>query len=548
MPVQRPRSLTPLAEGFHGDRHLQTLVDLLAGRAEIFLETGANVGSTLGYVARRYPNLTCLACEPHPAACAVAREHACVRAGVELFAETSQDFLARLSRERGALLDRTVLAWLDAHDHGFAWPLREEVAFLTARFPRGYLLIDDFKVPHDARFGFDAYSGAECSFAYVEQALAPDVAFRLYYPAYSEHTSPWHPLRGFGLIQFGPAGEPLERLDARLPAVCLHAAARGAGDTADPLEAVAQAFAAGEVERAAALLRALLERDPGSARAWNDLGVCLAHLGDGPDALAALARALALDPQRADARANLRDVHRALHPPVGGRTLPVAPGAFGRMARRDPYDDLAALIEEPRPTLIDGGAHRGHTVAELRARFPEALIHAFEPIPALARAVRARFVGDPRLVVHQAALAAEDGLLAFHVLAQDATSSVFPPSDLARRYQGGNVELRERLEVLALRLDRAVPGPIDAVKLDLQGYELEALRGLGARLAEVRAILTEVELAPLYDGQPLFADVDAFLRAQGFRLFHLYELWSHPDGQVTAGDALYVNERFFRRA
>ena len=37
-------------------------------------------------------------------------------------------------------------------------------------------------------------------------------------------------------------------------------------------------------------------------------------------------------------------------------------------------------------------------------------------------------------------------------------------------------------------------------------------------------------------------------RGAGFRLFHLYELWSHPDGQVTAADALYLNERFFRRA
>jgi len=127
-------------------------------------------------------------------------------------------------------------------------------------------------------------------------------------------------------------------------------------------------------------------------------------------------------------------------------------------------------------------------------------------------------------------------------------SSALSASDLARRYQGEHVDVRERLEVLALRLDAAVPETIDALKLDLQGFELEALRGLGRRLGEVRAILTEVELAPLYDGQPLFADVDLFLRAQGFRLFHLYELWSHPDGQVTAADALYLNERFFRRA
>jgi hypothetical protein len=61
------RLLTPMPKGFHGDRFLLRLVDLLAPRAETFLETGSNVGSTLGYVARRFPALECLACEPDPA-------------------------------------------------------------------------------------------------------------------------------------------------------------------------------------------------------------------------------------------------------------------------------------------------------------------------------------------------------------------------------------------------------------------------------------------------------------------------------------------------
>jgi len=66
------RSLQSLPVGFHGDRHLLRLIDLLAARAHTFLETGSNVGSTLGYVARRFPALDCISCEPDPAAHAVA--------------------------------------------------------------------------------------------------------------------------------------------------------------------------------------------------------------------------------------------------------------------------------------------------------------------------------------------------------------------------------------------------------------------------------------------------------------------------------------------
>jgi FkbM family methyltransferase len=507
------RSLQPLPVGFHGDRHLLRLVDLLAARARTFLETGSNVGSTLGYVARRFHDLDCLSCEPDPAAHAVATAHACVRPGVALHRETSQELLQRIARDHAPLLSKPLLAWLDAHDHGFEWPLRDEVAFLTRRCARGFLLIDDFRVPHDPRFGWDSYDGRHCSFEYVRDSIAPDVHWRLYYPAYSEHTSPFHPLRGWGLLQFDRSSSDLEHLDEELSEVCRLACASAPA----PVRASASASAP---TPAPAVLRAALD---------------------------AFAGVLAVEPRNAVARRAWRALSETLHgAPDDTRPLPIAPGAWGHMAARDPYDDLRELVSDARPTIVDGGANRGDTVARLRATFPDATIHAFEPIAALAEAIRARFEGDRGLVVHRAALAAEGGRLAFHRMKADATSSVLVPSALKRRYQGDRVDVAEQSEVLALALADAVPAPIDVLKLDLQGYELEALRGLRERLADVRVLLTEVEFVPLYEGQPLFGDLDVFLRAHGFRLFHLYDLWSHPDGQVTSGDALYVNERRYR--
>src|SRR5215831_11081212 len=124
------RSLKPVPEGFHGDRYLLRLVDRLAAGAGAFVETGANVGSTLGYVARRYADLTCFSCEPDAEAFEVATAHACCRPGVALFRETSQKFVDRLARDHADRFAQPLLAWLDAHGYGYAWPLREEVAFL----------------------------------------------------------------------------------------------------------------------------------------------------------------------------------------------------------------------------------------------------------------------------------------------------------------------------------------------------------------------------------------------------------------------------------
>jgi hypothetical protein len=100
-------------------------------------------------------------------------------------------------------LDKRVLFWLDAHGYGFEWPLRKEISFITTNFERAYILIDDFKVPGLDCFGFDEYDGQVCSFEYIKSALNPGLEYRLCYPNYKERTSAHHPLRGWGLLEFG---------------------------------------------------------------------------------------------------------------------------------------------------------------------------------------------------------------------------------------------------------------------------------------------------------------------------------------------------------
>lgn len=63
---------------------------------------------------------------------------------------------------------------------------------------------------------------------------------------------------------------------------------------------------------------------------------------------------------------------------------------------------------------------------------------------------------------------------------------------------------------------------VDLLKLDIQGGELMALRNATDRLAGAVVVHTEVEFLELYEGQPLFGDVDSFLRQHGFVLHRFY--------------------------
>ncbi len=65
---------------------------------------------------------------------------------------------------------------------------------------------------------------------------------------------------------------------------------------------------------------------------------------------------------------------------------------------------------------------------------------------------------------------------------------------------------------------------IDHIKLDTQGSELLILQGGATILNTVRSIEVEVEFNSLYKDQPLFSDVDAFLRKHGFVLWKFTNL------------------------
>jgi hypothetical protein len=62
---------------------------------------------------------------------------------------------------------------------------------------------------------------------------------------------------------------------------------------------------------------------------------------------------------------------------------------------------------------------------------------------------------------------------------------------------------------------------VDFIKLDTQGSELEILKAGVNSLKNVRGLEVEVEFNPIYLDQPVFSDVDIFLRSQGFVLWNL---------------------------
>lgn len=220
-----------------------------------------------------------------------------------------------------------------------------------------------------------------------------------------------------------------------------------------------------------------------------------------------------------------------------------------RGGRRGLCHGVAMTVEHRRTlaglapaSVLDVGANKGQFTLLARALFPQAPVTAFEPLPGPAARFRALFAEDPRVRLVEAAVGPREETLPMHVAGQQDSSSLLP---IGRRQvalfpataEAGTAEVR------VAPLDRllpasAMPAPC-LLKLDVQGFELEALRGCESRLGAVAWVYVECSWVELYEGQALAGEVEAWLAQRGFGLAGRHNLLSDAAGAPIQADLLF---------
>jgi len=218
----------------------------------------------------------------------------------------------------------------------------------------------------------------------------------------------------------------------------------------------------------------------------------------------------------------------------------------GVLASTEHVQVLRALAHTGCRTVVDIGANRGQFTLAARTIIPTAQLYSFEPLAGPAASFASLFENDEKVTFHECAIGPVRAEAQIHVSARDDSSSLLPIGELQSRIFLGTAEVAtQRVQVAPLSqfLSASDVRPPALLKLDVQGYELEALKGCADLLSLFSHVYAECSFLELYRQQALADEIVLFLSECGFVLSGIYNLVRGPDGKPLQGDFLFLNER-----
>lgn len=185
---------------------------------------------------------------------------------------------------------------------------------------------------------------------------------------------------------------------------------------------------------------------------------------------------------------------------------------------------------------IDVGAYVGEWTRGFKRIFPSARILMVEPQPGHLDRLRTVAAALDGVELAPVLLGAQErDSVPFHLC--ESASSVL--------IESARPTVVSTISVAVTTLDKFTANTVfaqpDFIKLDVQGYELEVLRGGELALASAEAVFMEVNLLGVLDGVPLFHEATQFMSERGFQVYDICTFFRRPyDGALWQLDVIFV--------
>ena len=194
--------------------------------------------------------------------------------------------------------------------------------------------------------------------------------------------------------------------------------------------------------------------------------------------------------------------------------------------------------------VFDVGANRGQYIKFLNSFLKEKTVYSFEPNPIVYKKL-VKFQ-ENRILTYNLAIGNQVGKIEFYTYPFDLTSSLILPNVNSKHYRfkklilGSKNILYNAIKVEIDSINNFTEANkinyIDILKIDVEGSELEVLKGASNLIAlnKVKIIQVEIHFDDLRASTE--KDIDTFMNKYGYSLFGKVK---HPLGNF--GDIIYTH-------
>lgn len=201
-------------------------------------------------------------------------------------------------------------------------------------------------------------------------------------------------------------------------------------------------------------------------------------------------------------------------------------------------------------SIYDVGANVGQFALAATTVWPESPVFSFEPVPSAYEQLEK--LADRFTSIHPSrlALGKSVGTVAMNVTNHTASSSLLKLHQNHRDlypHVAESATIQVEVSTLAVQIMRIPILAPALLKLDVQGFESEVLKGAGDSLSNFRWILLETSTSPMYENEVLFQDICELLTRKGFKFTYPVQIHLADSGAFGQFDALFTNQAPYER-
>jgi FkbM family methyltransferase len=194
--------------------------------------------------------------------------------------------------------------------------------------------------------------------------------------------------------------------------------------------------------------------------------------------------------------------------------------------------------------IIDAGANEGQFAARMRDSGFRGVIHSFEPVKSVYEVLKLKAANDASWHTYNAALGKELGQMEINVSRGTGFCSFLSANDFGQK-QFAEIKLARTEIVEVTTVDEFVRnyGIVSNrifLKMDTQGFDFEVFSGARSSMSKIVALVSELAVAPIYNGMRAYREVLEEFEKWGFCVSGFHVVSRRDDLSLIEADCIMV--------